>query len=245
MRWKLTLEYDGAGFVGWQSQQNGLGVQEALTQAAFRLCAEHISPVAAGRTDAGVHALGQVAHCDINRTFEPDKLTAALNAHLRAVPLLVIESTPVAPDFHARFDAIKRTYLYRLFIRRTPSVLLEGRVWSVPAKLDLDQMCKAAAYLKGQHDFSSFRASGCQALSPVKTLDRLDIIEQTDHEVHITVDARSFLYRQVRNMVGSLVEVGKGRRTPEDIKTILAARDRRRAGPTAPAHGLYFAKVLY
>ena len=245
MRWKLTLEYDGAGFVGWQSQQNGLGVQAALTQAAFNLCGENISPIAAGRTDAGVHALGQVAHCDITRAFEPDKLTAALNAHLRAVPLRVVESTPVAPDFHARFDAIKRTYLYRLFVRRTPSILMEGRVWSVPMNLDLDQMRKAAACLKGQHDFSSFRASGCQALSPIKTLDHLDIIEQTDHEIHITVEARSFLYRQVRNMVGSLVQVGKNRLTPDDIKTILAARDRRRAGPTAPAHGLYFIKVRY
>ena len=243
-RFKLTLEYDGGAFVGWQRQDNGPSVQQALEEAIHRFCGETVGCFAAGRTDAGVHARGQVVHFDLAREAGADTVRDALNFHLKPAPVAVLKAEPVGADFHARFSAKARLYLYRIVNRRAPLAIERGRAWLVCAPLDAGAMHAAAQLLVGHHDFSSFRASLCQADSPMKTLDVLDV-KRADDEVQIAARARSFLYHQVRNMVGTLKLVGEGKWTSEDVARVLAARNRSAAGPTAPAEGVYLMEVWY
>ena len=246
MRYKLTIEYDGTNLLGWQRQLDGPSVQQYLEEILDRLNGSHSEIVSAGRTDAGVHALGQVAHIDLSRQMELWKIREAFNGNLLAqnAPVSVLEVEAVSDDFNARFSARKRCYRYRLLNRRAPSALNRSRVWWVPVPLNIEAMCRGASFLIGHHDFSSFRAAACQAKSPVKTLDKIDIFQDGD-EIIFEVEARSFLHHQVRNIVGTLEMVGDGRLQPEDVKRILKARDRKAAGPTAPACGLYLTRVLY
>ncbi len=243
-RWKLTVEYDGRPFVGWQRQDNGPSVQQALEEAILRFCGETVRLTAAGRTDAGVHALGQVAHVDLARPASADTVRDAINFHLGGQAVAVLRAEPVGDDFDARQSALGRRYAYRIINRRPPLVLERGRAWQVRPALDTAAMTEAARHLIGRHDFTSFRASLCQAASPVKTLDRLEIARLGD-EVRVAVQARSFLHHQVRNMVGTLVLVGRGIWPPARVAAALAARDRRAGGPTAPADGLYFVAADY
>ncbi len=240
----LTIEYDGGPFVGWQRQDNGLSVQAAIEDAAHAFIHEPVQVAGAGRTDAGVHAIGQTAHIDVPEKFTANRIMEALNAHLLSVPITIQSAFEVPGDFHARFNAIGRRYLYRILPRRQPPALDTGRVWHHKHKLDPKLMTKAAKHLLGHHDFTSFRASQCQAASPFRTLDRLDI-ESSGDEIHIHTEARSFLHHQVRNITGTLALVGTGKWHPDNIKTILEAVDRSAAGPTAPAHGLYLVGVDY
>lgn len=243
-RWKLTIEYDGRPFVGWQRQENGPSVQQALEEAAAAFCGEAPEVVGSGRTDAGVHALGQVAHMDVSKPFRADTVRDALNHHLGALPVSVLSAEEAPEGFHARFSAVERRYLYRILDRRAPPALEAGRVWHVRRPLDAAAMHEAARALVGRHDFTSFRASLCQARSPERTLDELSV-ERAGDEVRVTARARSFLHHQVRNMVGTLAQVGLGRWTADDVARALAACDRAAAGPTAPAEGLYFAAERY
>ncbi len=243
-RYKLTIEYDGSAFFGWQRLAAGPSVQEALETAFAKFCGHAVAVAGAGRTDSGVHALGQVAHVDLARDWEPRKIRDALNWHLKPHKAQALTVEPVADDFHARFSAIHRAYIFRICDRRARPVLDWGRVWHINRRLDADAMHAAAQRLVGHHDFSSFRAGDCQAKSPLKTLDRLDIVRQGD-EIMAFVEARSFLHRQVRNMMGTLKLVGDGSWTADDVATALAACDRRAAGPTAPPEGLYLARVDY
>ena len=245
-RYKMTIEYDGTNLVGWQKQQEGNSVQSLLETALYNFTRQNIDIFAAGRTDAGVHALAQVAHFDLDTNMELFRMREAFNAHLRDMqaPVAVLDIEPVSDDFHSRFSAKGRGYIYRILNRRARTVLLENRVWHVGFPLDVDKMRQGAKYLLGHHDFSSFRGAGCQALSPVKTLDKLDIEVHGD-EIDFIVEARSFLYHQVRNMVGTLKMVGDNHLTPEDVKTILESRRRAEAGVTAPACGLYLSKIMY
>ena len=246
MRYKLTIEYDGTNLLGWQRQLDGPSVQQYLEEILDRLNGSHSEIVSAGRTDAGVHALGQVAHIDLSRQMELWKIREAFNGNLLAqnAPVSVLEVESVSDDFNARFSARKRCYRYRLLNRRAPSALNRSRVWWVPVPLNIEAMRRGASFLIGHHDFSSFRAAACQAKSPVKTLDKIDIFQDGD-EIIFEVEARSFLHHQVRNIVGTLEMVGDGRLQSEDVKRILKARDRKAAGPTAPACGLYLTRVLY
>lgn len=243
-RFKLTLEYDGGPFVGWQRQDNGPSVQGALEDAVRGYCQVSAVVHGAGRTDAGVHALGQVAHVDLPRDDPPYVVVNALNAHLRAHPVAVLAAEAVDEGFHARFSALERAYEYRILNRRARPALDAGRVWWVGAPLDADAMHAAAQLLVGRHDFTSFRAAECQAESPVKTLDQLDVVRRAD-EIVVAARARSFLHHQVRNMVGTLKRVGEGRWSARDLARALDARDRAAAGPTAPADGLYLTRVRY
>ncbi|MGH6718709.1 MAG: tRNA pseudouridine(38-40) synthase TruA [Alphaproteobacteria bacterium] len=243
-RYRLVVEYDGQGFAGWQRQANGPSIQQALADAVFAFTGERRMPVGAGRTDAGVHALGQVAHVDLGADWPDATVRAALNFHLKPQPIAVIRAARTSDDFHARFDAIERRYLYRIVNRRALLALARGRAWHVSRPLDAAAMADAAEVLVGRHDFSSFRDTGCQARSPIKTLTALDI-ERDGAEIHVHVRARSFLHRQVRAMVGTLVRVGEGKWTRADVAHALARRDRAAAGPNAPAHGLYLAAVVY
>jgi len=243
-RFKLTLEYDGGAFVGWQRQDNGPSVQQALEEAIQKFCGETVTSFAAGRTDAGVHALGQVAHVDLTRETTPETVRDALNFHLKPAPVAVLTAEIAPPDFHARFSATARLYLYRIVNRRAPLAVERGRAWLVGAPLDTEAMHAAAQRLVGHHDFTSFRAALCQAASPMKTLDRLDVTRAGD-EVRIDARARSFLHHQVRNMVGTLKLVGLGRWHPDDVARALTARDRRAGGPTAPPEGLYLVENRY
>ena len=246
VRYKITLEYDGTNTLGWQRQLDGPSIQECLENVLELLSGKHTEVAAAGRTDAGVHAVGQVAHIDFDTQMEPWKIREAFNANLRQInaPVVIIEVEPVDNNFHARFSAKGRGYFYRILNRRAPSTLLANRVWWVPIPLNIENMRAGANILLGNHDFSSFRAAACQAKSPIKTLDKLDIIQNGD-EIIFTVEAKSFLHHQVRNMVGTLKLVGEGKLKPNDIKTILKAKNRSAAGPTAPACGLYLSKVEY
>lgn len=246
MRYKITVEYDGTNLLGWQKQDEGASVQFYLEEALKGFSHQEIDVYGAGRTDAGVHALGQVAHFDLETSMDLFHIREAFNARLRILeaPVSVIEVEEVSDDFHARFKAVGRGYIYRILNRRAPTVLLKDRVWCVGYPLDVEKMKEGAKYLLGHHDFSSFRGAGCQALSPMKTLDKLEITTNGD-EIDFTVEARSFLYHQVRNMVGTLKCVGDGKFAPEDVKKILEAKDRAVAGPTAPACGLYLSKVMY
>ena len=243
-RFRLLVEYDGGPYVGWQRQENGASIQQALEEAIFAFCGERVATTGAGRTDAGVHALGQVVHLDIVRQCRAETLRDAVNFHLKPQPIAVLAAAEAGPDFHARFSAIGRRYLYRIVCRRAPLALERGRAWWVPVPLDAAAMQEAARRLVGRHDFTSFRSSICQAASPVKTLDRLDV-EQEGEEIRIHAAARSFLHHQVRNMAGSLKLVGEGRWSGDDIAAALAARDRRAAGPTAPPEGLFLMEVRY
>ena len=243
-RYKLTLEYDGGGFVGWQRQDNGPSIQAALERAVLGFCGETVTVQGAGRTDAGVHALGQVAHLDIAKATDAGTVRDALNAHLRPDPIAVLSAEAVGDDFHARFSATRRRYLYRIVSRRAPLALDRGRAWFLPVSLDAEAMHAAAQVLVGQHDFSSFRAAECQADSPVKTLERLAVARRGD-EIELEAAARSFLHHQVRNFVGTLKLVGEGKWSGEDVRRALDARDRAAAGPTAPAEGLYLVGVDY
>ncbi len=243
-RYKLTLEYDGAGFVGWQGQDNGPSVQAALEAAVLGFCGEAVTVQGAGRTDAGVHALGQVAHIDLAKPADAETLRDALNAHLKPAAVVVLAAEVVDDDFHARFSAVERAYRYRIVNRRARLALDRGRAWFVPQPLDAAAMHDAASALIGHHDFTSFRASQCQAKSPVKTLDALAVIRD-GQELRIEVRARSFLHHQVRNMVGTLKLVGEGKWSRAEVARALEARDRSAAGPTAPAEGLYLVAVRY
>lgn len=243
-RWKLTLEYDGRPFVGWQRQDNGPSVQAALERAVEAFCGESATLFAAGRTDAGVHATGQVAHVDIAKGADADTVRDALNFHLKPDPVVVLSAEAAAPDFHARFSATMRHYRYRILNRRPPPALDRGRVWHVGVPLDPAAMHAAAQILAGKHDFTSFRAVACQSDSPVKTLDAISVTA-VGEEVHLRVRARSFLHHQVRNFAGTLKLVGEGKWTGGDVASALAARDRSRAGPTAPPEGLYLIGVDY
>lgn len=243
-RYRLTIEYDGAAFTGWQRQANGPSVAEALADAVFRFCGDRVDPVGAGRTDAGVHAAGQVAHIDLTRDWPAETVRAALCFHLKPHAIAVVAAERAADGFHARFDAIERLYRYRIVNRRSPLALDRGRAWHVARPLDTAAMAEAARLLPGPHDFTSFRDVDCQARSPVKTLDALDVAREGD-EVRVAARARSFLHRQVRILVGTLVLVGEGKWRAADVAGALAARDRTAAGPTAPAHGLTLMAVRY
>ncbi len=243
-RWKLTVEYDGGPFVGWQRQDNGPSVQQALEEAVEAFAQERPTVQGAGRTDAGVHALGQVAHVDIAKPADAKTVRDAINHHLGKTPIVVLTAEAVDADFHARFSATGRAYRYRILNRRPPPTLDAGRVWHVGPELDVAAMAEGARRLLGRHDFTSFRAAECQADSPVKTLDRLDVVAD-GAEIHLIVEAKSFLHHQVRNFAGTLKRVGDGHWTPDDVGRILQARDRSAAGPTAPAHGLYLTRVAY
>lgn len=243
-RYKLTIEYDGGAFAGWQRQDGALSVQQVLEQAAEAIDGALVAVIGAGRTDAGVHALGQVAHLDLVKPIRADKVRDALNAHLRPHAVAVLHAEDAGPDFHARFDATARTYLYRILNRRPDLALDRGRAWRVPQPLDHEAMHRAAQALVGRHDFSTFRDSQCQADSPVKTLDAI-AVECSGEEIAITCTARSFLHRQVRSMVGSLVEVGRGKESEGWIAEVLKAADRTLCGPVAPPEGLYLVSVSY
>ncbi len=243
-RYKLTIEYDGTPFVGWQVQDNGPSVQGVLTEAIAAFTDERVVVAGAGRTDAGVHALGQVAHVDLARDWDGDTVRDAVNFHLRPQPVAVLAAEQVAENFDARFSATKRHYLYRIVNRRADLALDQNRAWRVPRPLDGDAMHAAAQKLVGRHDFTTFRAAECQAKSPVKTLDQLDVKRDGD-EVRISATARSFLHHQVRSMVGSLVHVGEGKWSVDDLAAALAARDRARCGQVAPPQGLYLVRVEY
>jgi tRNA pseudouridine38-40 synthase len=243
-RYKLTIEYDGTSFAGWQIQDGQPSVQGALTAAVAAFCGGPVSVRGAGRTDAGVHALGQVAHIDLTTEWRTDTVRDAANAHLRPQPVAVLAVERVADTFDARFSAVKRHYLYRIANRRADLALDRGRAWRVGRRLDRDAMQAAAQRLIGKHDFTTFRHIHCQAKSPVKTLDRLDVARDGD-DLRITVSARSFLHTQVRSMVGALAAVGDGRWTADDLSAALAACDRTACAPVAPPDGLYLVRVDY
>jgi tRNA pseudouridine38-40 synthase len=243
-RYKLTLEYDGTGMVGWQRQASGASIQEVLETAVERFCGSPVTVHGAGRTDAGVHALGQTAHLDLPREARPDVIRNALNHHVKPAAITVLAVEPVDAHFDARRSARGRVYRYRILNRRPPPALDRGRVWHVGPELDYEAMQRAALLLIGKHDFTTFRDSLCQAKSPVKTLDRLEVA-RVGEEIHIEARARSFLHHQVRNMVGTLKLVGAGKWRVEDVAAALAARDRRAGGPTAPPEGLYLVEVVY
>ncbi|MFC3230105.1 tRNA pseudouridine(38-40) synthase TruA [Marinibaculum pumilum] len=243
-RYRLVLEYDGSGFVGWQRQDNGPSVQAALERAVHGLCGETVAVTAAGRTDAGVHASGQVVHLDLPRPYPADRVRDALNHYLKPDPVAVLQASEVGEGFHARFDATARHYRYEILNRRAPPVLDRHRVWHLAKPLDSEAMAAAAALLVGHHDFSSFRSTQCQAASPLKTLDSLTVARRDDRVV-ICASARSFLHNQVRIMTGSLAQVGLGRWPPARLAAALAARDRKAGGPTAPPQGLCLVGVDY
>lgn len=243
-RYKLLIEYDGTTLVGWQRQADGVSVQSLLEDALTALGEEGAFVQGAGRTDAGVHATGQVGHVDLQKAWDPWRLCGALNAHLKRAPVSVLGASHVGDDFHARFSATARSYTYRLIVRNSPLVLDAHRAWRLPPPFDTSLMKEAAKILLGTHDFTSFRASECQASSPVRTLDKLDIVEDGG-DIRFFIEARSFLHHQVRNIVGTLQLVARGRMTVAEFTSVLEARDRRRAGPTAPACGLTLTGVSY
>lgn len=244
MRYKLTLEYDGRPYSGWQRLPDGPSVQGALEDAVEKLTGVRSDVFGSGRTDAGVHATGQVAHVDIEKVFEPQRLADALNAHIRPHPISVLGAEVAAEDFHARFSAKRRVYRYDVICRRAPLTLQRGLIWRVGRSLDIAAMQDAASRLLGKHDFTTFRYVHCQAKSPVKTLD-VATVQGDASGVSFGFEAQSFLHRQVRSMVGTLVEVGLGAMTPDDVAAALASADRARCGPVAPADGLYLVRVDY
>jgi tRNA pseudouridine38-40 synthase len=243
-RWRLTIEYDGGPFMGWQRQDHGPSVQEALEEALEQMTGERTPFTAAGRTDAGVHALAMSAHVDVIKALTPHRLREGLNALVRPAPVSVLHVEPVADDWHARFSCLGRRYRYRILNRRAPPALDAGKVWHIATPLDVEEMSKGAAMLVGRHDFTTFRSVHCQSDSPVKTLDRLEVRRQ-EEEIHIEADARSFLHHQVRSMVGCLALVGRGQWAAEDMRKALAARDRAALGLNAPPQGLYFVEAIY
>jgi tRNA pseudouridine38-40 synthase len=243
-RFRLTIEYDGRPFMGWQRQGHGPSVQQAIEEAVQAITGEQATLHAAGRTDAGVHALAMSAHVDINRPITPFRLKDGLNAKLRPQPVAILSAQVVPDDWHARFSCIGRRYLYRIVNRRAPLALEAGRAWRVPVVLHADVMHQAAQVLVGRHDFTTFRSAHCQAESPVKTLDLLTV-RRLGPAIEIEASARSFLHHQVRSMVGCLELVGRGKWTKRDLKAALQARDRAALGFNAPPEGLYFVEALY
>ncbi len=243
-RYKLTIEYDGTPFSGWQRQADRPSVQQALEEAILAMSGESVTTQAAGRTDAGVHALGQVAHVDLGREWDPFRIREALNYHLRPKPVVILAVEAVEESFEARFSAKARHYEYRILCRRAPPALERNHVWHVPKALDAEAMDHAAGLILGLHDFTTFRSAECQAKSPLRTLDVFAVRRESDHIV-VTASARSFLHHQVRSMVGSLRLVGEGKWSPRDFRAALDARDRRRCGPMAPASGLFLSGVDY
>jgi tRNA pseudouridine38-40 synthase len=243
-RFKLTIEYDGSPFAGWQRQKNGLSVQDTIEGAVAALCSQRVMVRGAGRTDAGVHALGQVAHVDLAKDWPLDVLRDGVNAHLRPHPVAILAAESVPEDFDARFSAVRRHYLYRIVNRRAPLTVERGRAWLVARKLDVQAMQEAAQHLTGRHDFSTFRSAECQAANPVRTLDRLDVL-RVGEEIHINASARSFLQTQMRSIAGSLEHVGSGRWSVDDFIAARDARDRRQCGVIAPPEGLYLMGVDY
>jgi tRNA pseudouridine38-40 synthase len=243
-RWRLTIEYDGRPFMGWQRQDHGPSVQESIENAILRMTGELATVHAAGRTDAGVHALAMAAHADIEKSLTEHRLREGLNALVRPEPISVTAVEPVAADWHARFSCVGRKYLYRILNRRAPPALNRGKVWHVAVPLDLEAMAKGAAILVGRHDFTTFRSVHCQSESPLKTLDRLDV-KRVGEEIHVEAAARSFLHHQVRSMVGCLALVGRGQWKSDDMRRALDAKDRAELGLNAPAEGLYFLEAIY
>jgi tRNA pseudouridine38-40 synthase len=243
-RWRLTVEYDGAPFMGWQRQDHGPSIQQTLEEALRRMTGEQAAFTAAGRTDAGVHALAMSTHADIEREVTPHRLREGLNALVRPHPISVLGVEQVADDWHARFSCVGRRYLYRILNRRAPPALDAGKVWHIAAPLDVDAMRDGAGHLVGRHDFTTFRSAHCQSDSPVKTLDSVEVAK-VGEEIHVTAAARSFLHHQVRSMVGCLAMVGRGQWQPRDIRKALEARDRAALGFNAPPHGLYFVEAIY
>ena len=243
-RYHLKIEYDGRPYVGWQRQKNGPSVQQSIEEAVFRFSGEQPELFVAGRTDKGVHALQQSAHLDLKNDWTGHRVRDALNAQLRPHPISILSAEIVNEKFHARFSAIERAYVYRITNRRSPITFDKGLSWWVPVPLDMEPMRDASEVLLGKHDCSTFRATACQANSPIRTLDRLDVTWEGS-EILIHACARSFLYHQIRNIVGSLKMVGSGKWTKDDLKKALEAKDRRAGGPTVPADGLYLTKVVY
>ncbi len=243
-RFKLTIEYHGAAYCGWQRQDNGYGVQQALEEAVRRIEPTVEKITAAGRTDAGVHATGQVVHLDVVRDWEPFDLAKAINHFLRQERISVIEAEPVAEDFHARFDARARHYRYKIIQRRAPLAVEDGLAWHIKAPLDVQAMQEGAAHLIGNHDFTTFRSINCQAKSPVKTMDEIAIAYEGER-IDITLRARSFLHNQVRSIAGTLERVGKGVWSSDQVRDALEAKDRSACGPVAPSCGLYLERVIY
>jgi len=243
-RWRLTIEYDGGPFMGWQRQEHGPSVQQTLEEALKRMTGEQPAFLAAGRTDAGVHAIAMSAHVDIAKELTLHRLREGLNALVRPQPISVLEVESVANDWHARFSCVGRRYLYRILNRRAPPALDTGRVWHVAVPLDVEAMREGAAHLVGRHDFTTFRSAQCQSHSPVKTLDRLDVA-RVGEEIHVEAAARSFLHHQVRSMVGCLALVGRGQWQSADMLKALEAQDRSALGFNAPPHGLYFVEAIY
>ena len=243
-RYRLLIEYDGTPFVGWQFQANGATVQQALEDAIARFSGETVRIQGAGRTDTGVHATGQVAHVDLAREWPTDVVRDAVNAHLRPAPIAILAAARVPDTFNARTSAVKRHYVYRIVARRAPLALDANRAWHIKHRLDAAAMHAAAQLLVGRHDFTTFRAAECQAASPVKSIDRLDV-ERIGDEVRVHASARSFLHHQVRSIVGSLQLVGSDRWTRDELGAALEARDRSRCGPMAPSCGLYLIGVDY
>jgi tRNA pseudouridine38-40 synthase len=245
MRYKITIEYNGSKFLGWQKQKHSTcSVQETIESAICNFSHKKVMLYCGGRTDAGVHALGQVAHFDINKEFEPYRIRNAANYHLQSTGIAIIDAEIVNKTFHARFSAKQRHYEYRIINRYAPTVLEAGYVWQIFKPLDIEIMCKAARYLLGKHDFSSFRSKYCQSQSPVKTIDNIEIIQNKDH-LYIRISALSFLHNQVRIIVGTLVEFGRNSVDPEQILKILNSRKRGYAGITAPPYGLYLIGIDY
>ena len=244
VRYHLKIEYDGRPYVGWQRQEKGMSVQQSIEEAVIQFSGEPASLFVAGRTDKGVHALYQSAHLDLTKDWSIDRVRDALNAKLRPHPISILSAEIVDEEFHARFSAKERAYMYRITNRRSPLTVDRGLSWWVPVPLDLEPMRDATEVLLGKHDFSTFRATACQANSPVKTLDQLDVTWE-GQEIRIYTRARSFLYHQVRNIVGSLKMVGSGKWTKDDLKKALDAKDRKAGGPTVPADGLYLTNVVY
>ena len=247
-RYALKIEYNGAPFVGWQRQQNQLSVQGSIERALSQIENNEHLIAGAGRTDAGVHAKSQVAHCDLNKKWDPFRLSEALNFHLKPLPIAIIDCALVDDDWHARFSAVERKYIFRLLVRRAPSTHEAGLVWQIGHSLDLSAMQEASQYLVGKHDFTTFRSSMCQAKSPIKTLDEFKIESSegwSGTEFRFRLRARSFLHNQVRSFVGTLERVGSGSWRPADVKKALEAKDRSLCGPVSPPHGLYLSEVVY
>jgi tRNA pseudouridine38-40 synthase len=243
-RWRLTVEYDGRPFMGWQRQDHGPSVQQAIEEALERMTGEKAAVHAAGRTDAGVHALAMAAHVDVAKALTPHRLREGLNALVRPQPIAVLDVTEVPNDWHARFSCVGRRYLYRILDRRAPPALDRGKVWHIGVPLAVEAMAKGAAMLVGRHDFTTFRSIHCQSDSPVKTLDDLSV-SCVGAEIHVRAAARSFLHHQVRSMIGCLALVGRGQWAPEDMRRALEARDRAALGLNAPPDGLYFVEAIY
>jgi tRNA pseudouridine38-40 synthase len=243
-RWRLMIEYDGGPFMGWQRQDHGPSVQQTLEEALQRMTNEQTVFTAAGRTDAGVHALAMSAHVDVAKPLTPHRLREGLNALVRPHPISILDVSEVDDDWHARFSCTGRRYLYRILNRRAPPALDLGKAWHVAVPLDVEAMSEGAQHLVGRHDFTTFRSVQCQSDSPVKTLDRLEVAKSGD-EIHVTAAARSFLHHQVRSMVGCLAMIGRGQWKPDDMRKALEAKDRAALGFNAPPHGLYFVEANY